>query len=129
MSNKSMPKTSRDAFHSLDPAKINEIHKKILAALEVLGVGTFEDVAEYLHLDRERIWRRMAELGSAHLIHRPGERKIMKSGRQGMVWKLGDHPDAVAKKKRIKKEKTVADYSRAILNQVKPSEKIQQTLF
>ena len=106
--------TSVDAFRSLDPAKINEIHKKILAALEVIGSGTYEDLAVYLHLEPQRVWRRLSELSKANLIHRPGERKVMKSGRMGMVWALGPEPKTTKKKELVLSGKSVADYSRAI---------------
>ena len=109
--------TSVDAFRSLDPAKINEIHKKILAALEVIGSGTYEDLSTYLHLEPQRVWRRLSELGKANLIHRPGERKIMKSGRMGMVWRLGPEPKSTKKKERVMKGPSVATFAKAILNQ------------
>lgn len=122
------PPTSAEAFHSLDPIKINEIHKKILAGLEVLSSATFEDLADHLHLEPQRVWRRLSELGKANLIHRPGDRKVMKSGRQGMTWKLGPFPESVTKNKIVMKGPAVVDFSRAI-NQVQQSIPIQQTLF
>jgi predicted transcriptional regulator len=111
------PATSNEAFRSLDPAKINEIHKKILAALEVMGSGTYEDLANYLHLENQRVWRRLSELERAKLIHRPGERKLLKSGRQGMVWMPGPSPETAKKRERVMKGKTVAQFAKAILNQ------------
>lgn len=123
------PETSLAAFKSLNPDKLNELHLKILAAMQYIGECTYEDVASYLGLEPQRIWRRMSELGFVNRIHRPGGRKIMKSGRQGMVWVLGPSPAALKKKEKIMKGKSVSDFSKAILKQPAPSEKIQQSLF
>ena len=128
MGTRKNPETSNEAFRSLDSIKINEIHKKILAALEVLNVGTYEDLSDYLHLEPQRVWRRLSELDKAKLIHRPGDRKMMKSGRQGMVWKLGPSPEPIKKRERVMKGKTVQDFSCAI-NQVPISKPLQQKLF
>src|ERR1700739_2406135 len=114
MGTRKNPETSNEAFRSLDPIKINEIHKKILAALGVLNSGTYEELATHLNLEPQRVWRRLSELGKANLIHRPGERKTMKSGRQGMVWKLGPSPEPIKKKERVMAGKSVVDYSKAI---------------
>jgi hypothetical protein len=123
------PATSSEAWRSFNPNKLNELHGKILAALEHLGPSTYEDVADFLKLEPQRIWRRMSELGFVNRIHRPDERKIMKSGRQGMVWILGPCPEVVKKKERVMKGSSVSDFSKAILRQPKPSQQIQQSLF
>lgn len=128
MAKRKIPQTSLAAYRSLDPEKINDIHKKILSGLEVIGPSTFEDLADYLHLQPQRVWRRLSELGSAKLIHRPGERKIMKSGRQGMVWALGPPSEEVEKKKRVMKGPTVQQFSKAI-NQKQMSHNTINRLF
>lgn len=123
------PETSKAAFKSLNPDKLNELHLKILAAMQYIGECTYEDVANYLGLEPQRIWRRMSELGFVNRIHRPGGRKIMKSGRQGMVWVLGPSPESLKKKQRVMKGPDVSSFSKAILNQQKPSTAIQNSLF
>jgi predicted transcriptional regulator len=109
-------KTSLEAFRSLDPDKISAIHKRILAGLETIGSGTYEDLATLLNLEPQRVWRRLSELGKANLIHRPGERKMLKSGRQGMVWKLGGLPETTKKKERVMKGKSVHQFAKDILS-------------
>lgn len=123
------PETSKAAFKSLNSNKLNELHLKILAAMQYIGECTYEDVASHLGLEPQRIWRRMSELDFANRIHRPGGRKVMKSGRQGMVWVLGSDPHVSKKKEKILKGKTVADFSRAILNQAKPNSRVVEKLF
>lgn len=127
MSKRKNPPTSTAAFKSLDPEKIRKMYKDILSSLGALGSGTYEDIANDLHEKPERIWRRLSEMGDMGLIHRPGDRKLMSSGRYGMVWKVGAGPD-IQKKKKVLKGPSVADFSRAIL-QPPPSPSLQQSLF
>lgn len=128
MGKRKNPETSLAAYRSLDPEKINEIHKNILAALDVIGPSTFEELALFLRLEPQRVWRRLSELGSAKLIHRPGDRKIMKSGRQGMVWALGAPSEEVEKKKRIMNGPSISQFSKAI-NQKQMSDHTINRLF
>jgi predicted transcriptional regulator len=111
------PETSNEAYRSLQEVEITATQQKICSALEVLLTGTYEDIADFLKMDAARIWKRMSELHRFGLIHRTGERKIMKSGRAGFVWAPGGTPEPVKKKERVMKGKTVVDYSKAILNQ------------
>lgn len=116
MSKRKTIETSLDAYRSLDPVKINDIHKRIIVALEVVGSGTYEDLATYLSIEPQRVWRRLSELHKANLIHRPGDRKTMKSGRQGFIWRLGASPEPIKKRERVMKGKTVAQYAKDILS-------------
>jgi len=120
------PATSIEAFRSLDPAKISEIHKRILAGLSALGSGTYEDLAVYLRLEPQRVWRRLSELHKAGLIHRTGERKVLRSGRQGFVWREGAETTPPIIEKSLPGP-SISDFSKAI--QQVSSNKIQQTLF
>jgi len=97
-----MPETSREAYHSLDSDDIKTLHKKILAALGEMGQGTFEDIALFLKMPPERIWKRMSELRKEKLIHRPGGKKMLKSRRNGFIWALGDGDDAADESQRKK---------------------------
>jgi DNA-binding Lrp family transcriptional regulator len=117
MSNRksNVPPTSREAFHSLDPEKINEIHKRILEGLKLLQTGTYEDLAKVLKLKPERVWRRLSELHRAGMIYRTGDRKILSSGRAGFVWAItGSEIKPVTTEKALP-GKSVADYSREII--------------
>lgn len=122
------PETSNEAFHSLVPVKIKSLHKKILSALETIGTGTYEDVSAFLDEEPVRVWKRFSELHRDNLIHRTGERKVMKSGRHGFVWASGAATAEVEKKKRVMKGPTVQQFAKAI-NQVKPSPNVIERLF
>jgi hypothetical protein len=109
--------TSADAYKSLEIEKISKMYLKIVGALKTLGTGTYEDVARQINEKPERVWKRMGEAGKLGLIHRPGEKKRMASGRFGFVWAPGGTPEPVKKKERVMKGKSVMEYSRQILNQ------------
>lgn len=120
--------TSQDAYKSLDPEKTRAMYAKIVKALEIIGPATYEELATYMREKPERVWKRLSEAGRLNLIHRPGDRKIMSSGRQGFVWSVGPSPEPVKKKERVMKGRTVSDFSKAI-NQVKNSPHITERLF
>lgn len=128
MSKRKNPPTSTEAYKSIDPSTIRKMYKDILGTLNIIETGTYEDIASFLEEKPERIWRRLSEMGEMGLIHRPGDRKLMSSGRYGMVWKIGAAVEPEKKKKKIMKGPSVADFSRAIL-QPQPSPSLQQTLF
>ena len=96
-----MPSTSLDAYHSLDPAQLRDIYKQILAALHFLKSATFEEIAAYMKVDKDRVWKRMSELQKMDLVYRPGGKKKLRSGRLGYLWALT-----------LKGTPTVQDYSR-----------------
>ena len=110
------PETSNEAYRSLREVEIAATQQKICAALEVLQTGTYEDVADFLKMDAARIWKRMSEIHRFGLIHRTGDRKTMKSGRQGFVWAPGGTPKIIKKKERVMRGKTVSQFSKEILS-------------
>lgn len=83
------PETSTEAYKSLDPRELRETYRQILYALDNLGSGTFEDIAAFLKVSPQKIWKRLSELGKMELIYRPGEKKLLKSGKQGYTWMKG----------------------------------------
>lgn len=86
MPERKIVETSLEAWRSLTNEEISNTHAQILEALNVLGKGTFEDVAVYCKCSRDKIWKRMSELHRMELIYRNGEKKKLKSGRNGYVW-------------------------------------------
>lgn len=110
MSKNKVVETSREAFYSLDPEKINEIHKRIIEGLRLIKKGTYEDLAISLKLEPQRVWRRLSELHKMGAIERTGERKKMASGRSGFEWQL---TAKVPQTEKAIPGKSVADYSRS----------------
>jgi predicted transcriptional regulator len=88
MSQREKIQTSLDAYHSLNAKELNETYKQILSALSVLGEADFETIAAYLKCNPSKIWKRMSELHKMELIYRPGNKRMLKSGRNGFTWML-----------------------------------------
>lgn len=82
------PETSIAAYKSLEPEELREIYKNIIKALGQLGEGTYEEIAAYLKESPARIWKRLSELHRMELIYRPGNKRLLKSGRNGFTWML-----------------------------------------
>lgn len=98
-----IPDTSIEAFYSLDPEKIREIHKRILWALSQIKEGSFEDIAYALKEKESKIWRRLKEMSDMNLIYRTENKKVLSSGRKGYTWKAT-----------LQGQPTVQDHSRNI---------------
>jgi len=88
MSERKNPETSLEAYRSLDIQQLNETYRLILGALGELGEGTFEDIAAKMKVDKSRVWKRMSELERMELVYRPGNKRLLKSGRNGYTWML-----------------------------------------
>lgn len=117
MSNRNIIETSKEAYHSLDPKQLTDTYKLIIKALGVLGEATTEEVSAYLRVDHAKLWKRFSELHKMEVIHRPGNKRPMKSGRNGFTWMLTtEHTPKTEKEVAYKKgEKTAADYAGDII--------------
>lgn len=104
------------------------MYKKIQEALNDIGPCTYEQIADYWKEDAQKVWKRMNEAMKLGLCHRKGDKRPLKSGRLGFVWYYGPGKD-VTKQRATLKGPTVADFSKAILNQPTISKGIQNTLF
>jgi len=112
MKKKRPPKTSVDAFHSLDPEKISQIKKDIVMALRIIGPSTYEQIAVHLKKEPVRIWKRMSDCLKDGLVERTGERRKLSSGREGFVWKDTGLLSPIEK---AIPGKAVVDYSRSLI--------------
>lgn len=116
MTKRKQPETSKTAYQSLDPVQIREIYIKIKWALGQIGSGTFEDISAALKVPKERVWRRLKEMEDLGMIYRPGTKKLLSTGRNGMVWTLYNHDGQNTKvTEKSLPGTSVADYSRKIL--------------
>lgn len=130
MSKQQQPETSLEAYKSLDVATLTDIYKKILGVLAVIGEGTFEDIAAQLRVDKSRVWKRMSELERMELVYRPGNKRVLKSGRQGYTWMLtnGATPKTT-KTEQMLKGKGIEAHTRRISEISERSAVVQQNLF
>ena len=109
------PETSREAYKSLDPNKLNQTYRDILFALSKLGEGTYEDVSCFLKCNPSKVWKRLSELHKAELIYRPGNKRLLRSGRNGFTWMLSSSiTPKTQTSERALKGKTISDYSKSI---------------
>lgn len=88
MAKRSNPETSTAAYKSLRIEDLNDTYREVVAALNEIGNGTFEDIAAHLKCSPSKIWKRLSELEKMEFIYRPGTKKTLKSGRQGFEWAI-----------------------------------------
>lgn len=115
MAKKKLPETSLEAYKSLDPTQLIEIYRQIIWGLSQIGEGTFEEIAAAIKLPRERVWKRMTDLEKMGLAYRPGNKRLLKSGRNGFTWMLTQEgvPKTTVTEKSLK-GKSVSDYSKEL---------------
>lgn len=117
------PETSKEAFRSLTAKELSDTHKSIVSALSVLGEATTEEVAAYLREPHAKIWKRFSELAKNEVIHRPGHKRLLKSGRNGYTWMLStEHtPKTTAQENVFKNgQKSSTDYAKSLNLLTKP---------
>src|SRR6266496_5306529 len=116
MKKKQIPDTSREAFKSLDPIKLSETYRKILYSISKLGECTTEESAAFLKIDHSKVWKRYSELAKMNLIYRPGNKRLLRSGRNGFTWRLTTNaiPTTQAAEKALRGP-AIVDYSRKLI--------------
>lgn len=110
------PETSQEAFKALQPEQLRQTYKDILFALSQLGEATTEQIADALKVKPDKIWRRVSEMLRMELIYRPGNKRLLKSGKNGFTWKRaapGETTETVSEK--ALPRVTVSDFSKKIL--------------
>jgi len=131
MKKKKLPETSVEAWRSIDPTQLAQIYRGILYALGIMNKATFEEIAAHMKVDKSRVWKRMSELERMKLVHRPGSKKLLRSGRMGYEWALTSQvmPKTDKEVNDLKNTSTVQDYSRKIESISKTITAQQQNLF
>lgn len=130
MSQRQKIQTSVDAYKSLVPEQLTDTYKGIIAALKTINEGTFEDISAVMKVDKSVVWKRLSELASMQIIYRPGNKRMLKSGRNGYTWMLCN-PDKTEKdvkfsREAISKTKPIEHYAKNI-NQI--SKTVQTDMF
>ncbi len=113
---KNVPETSKEAFQQLDPSRLRETYRKILYSLSQLGEATTEECAAFQRENHSKLWKRFSELAKMGLIYRPGNKRPLKSGRNGFTWRLTSNamPTTQAAEKALKGI-AIVDYSRRLI--------------
>lgn len=121
---RNIAETSLSAYRSLDPDNLRQIYKDIVMALRKIEKGTYEEVAAAMKIEPSRVWKRMNEIEKMGLICRPGDKKLLSSGRNGFVWHLTENVSKEVKPvEKSMKGNSVSFYTKNI-NKI-----IQQSLF
>lgn len=116
MGTRKNPATSLEAYKVLQPEQLRQTYKDILFALSQLGEATTEQIADALKVKPDKIWRRVSEMLRMELIYRPGNKRLLKSGKNGYTWvktTSGESTKIVIEK--ALPGATISDFSKKIL--------------
>ena len=117
MKKSKVPSTSREAYQSLDPSKLRETYRQILYAISQIGESTSQEIAAFLKMDHQKIWKRMVDLERMELVYKPGTKKPLKSGRMGYCYQLRQVSMPTTKAaERALKGAAIVDYSRRLIS-------------
>lgn len=74
------PETSKEAFLSVTLEMKNKHYGQILKALKDLGSGTYDEIADFIGLDRHQVGRRLKEMRDNKLLFISGLKRQTKKG-------------------------------------------------
>jgi predicted ArsR family transcriptional regulator len=115
MTKRKNPETSNEAYRSLKLADIKIIKQKIIAALEEIKEGTFEEIAQQMNVIPDKVWKRLSELAADRRVYRPGNKRPLRSGRMGYTWKIlvpGETPQKVTES--VMPGPSISDFSKKL---------------
>lgn len=84
-----MNQNSIDAHKSIKPDKPT-LYKKIREALEVIGNGTFRQIAKQANLQDMQVWKRLSEMERLGIISNVADRVCPVSNRSCSVWQINN---------------------------------------
>jgi len=112
--------TSIAAYHALDQDQVARTKNLILVALKTIGRGSSEQIATHLKMAPDVIWKRCSDLKNEGKIYASEFKVLTKRNRFARQWMIGDGKDQAKVVEMLMPGKTIADYSKEI---------IQPTLF
>lgn len=84
-----MNNNSIQAHESIKPDKPT-LYKKIREALEVIGNGTFRQIAKQANLEDMQVWKRLSEMERLGIISNVADRVCTVSNRSCSVWQINN---------------------------------------
>lgn len=131
MSERKNPDTSHAANVAMTYEMRKQHHGKIILALKEIGSGIYEQIADFIGMDRHQVGRRLSELEREGIVWKPGLKANTKSGRQAYIYQLTgqSQPKTETEHKYVKGEKTATDYANSIIEKAKNHGAEQQELF
>lgn len=83
------PNTSHEAFEAVSETMLQNHWAKILDALKVLKLATYEELAEHIGFkDKNQVSRRLKALELEGLVYKPGTKKLTSSNRNAFQYAL-----------------------------------------
>jgi len=127
---KKLPDTSLAANRAATVEMRNGHYAKIISALKSIGSGTYEEIANFIGLDRHAVGRRLGEMEGMQIVWKPGAKKNTKSGRLAYVYQLTGQSQPKTENEIIyrKGEKSATDFAKEI-TKLTGSATVVQTLF
>lgn len=126
------PSTSHSAHASVSKEMLENHWEKILNALKVLKLATYEELATHIGFkDKNQVSRRLKSLEGEGLVYKPGTKKLTTSGRNAFQYALvGSEVRLPAQPEKYTKQTTPAsDYANVIISKTKLGKLAQADLF
>lgn len=113
------PSTSLEAYKSVTVEMQNNHYSKILKALKSLGSGTYEELSNFVGMDKHQIGRRLKEMELNELIYKSGTKRATKSGRSAYVYFLvgSNQPKTEKEVNFAKIPKAATEYAKYLIKQ------------
>lgn len=117
------PETSREAYLSVTLEMKNTHYSKIIKALKTLGSGIYEELADYMGMEKNQVSRRLKEMEMQELVYKSGTKRPTRSGRNAFVYYLvGSSQPKTEKEINYSKVKTTAtEHAKKIIELTQPS--------
>lgn len=127
-----LPDTSHAAHQSVTESMLTNHWGKILDALKVLKLATYEEIALFCRFpDKNMVSRRLKELEGEQMVYKPGTKKPTTSGRQAYQYALRNENVTLPPppEKYIKGQESAADIACGIIAKTKMGKLKQAELF
>ncbi len=126
------PKTSIDAYKSVNGKMLADHYQRILLALNRLKIAIYEEIAtECGFTDKNQVSRRLKELEGMELVYKPGTKKATSTGRMAYQYSIRTADTIVtpAEKHYREGQTTAADYASELIAKTKAAQLQQKELF
>ena len=107
--------TSIAAYHALDQDQVGRTKNLILVAINNLGKASSEQIATYLKLAPDVIWKRCSDLKNEGKIYASEFKVLTKRNRFARQWMIGDEKEQAKVVEMAMPGKTVSDYSKQLI--------------
>ena len=131
MNKQNLPETSHSANVAMTYEMRKQHHGKIILALKEIGSGNYEQIANFLGMDRHQVGRRLSELEREGIVWKPGLKSNTKSGRQAFIYQLTgqSQPKTETEVNYAKLGKSATNYANDLIRSAQNHGAVQTDLF